>query len=70
MYANEKIKDCMYTCKVKAYEMPRILGISESSYYRKMRCEMSNDEQKEIIQKIKQYAKERSLGNGRNTLSE
>lgn len=60
----------MYSCRVKAYEMPNILGISESSYYRKMRCEMSKDEQKEIIQKIKQYAKERNLGNDSNTLSE
>lgn len=49
----------MYSCKVKAYEMPGILGISESSYYRKMRCEMSKDEQNEIIQKIKQYAEEK-----------
>lgn len=70
MDPNEKIKDCMYSCRVKAYEMPRILGISESSYYRKMRCEISKDEQNEIIQKIKQYAKERSHSNDRRTLSE
>lgn len=65
METNGKIKDCMYSCRVKAYEMPRILGVSESSYYRKMRCEMPSDEQKAIIQKIKEYAKERSLSNAK-----
>ena len=70
MQTNIKIKNCMYSCKIKAYEMPHILGISESTYYRKMRFEMSRDEQNEIIQKIKQYAKERNIDNDRNTLSE
>lgn len=65
METNKKIKDCMYSCRVKAYEMPHILGISESSYYRKMRREMSSDEQKNIIQKIKDYAKDRSLCDGK-----
>ena len=65
METNKKIKDCMYSCRVKAYEMPHILGISESSYYRKMRLEMSSDEQKNIIQKIKDYAKDRSLCDGK-----
>lgn len=65
MEVNGKIKDCMYSCRVKAYEMPRILGVSESSYYRKMRNEMPSDEQKAIIQKIKEYAKERSISDGK-----
>lgn len=65
METNKKIKDFMYACRVKAYEMPQLLGVSESSYYRKMRCEMSEDDQNEIIQKIQQYAKERNPGNDR-----
>lgn len=45
---------------VKQYELANIMGVSVNTLVRKMRVELPEEQQKELAEKIKQYAKERN----------
>lgn len=46
---NQKIRIAMIQNNVKQYEVAKLLGISETSLCRKLREELPEDEQNEIV---------------------
>lgn len=42
---------------MKMYQLAEVLGISENTLLRKMRHELSDEEQKEIVTKIQEWSK-------------
>ena len=57
---NKRIRIAMIQNDVKQYEVAKILGISETSLCRKLREELPEDEQDEIIAKIEEQEGERT----------
>lgn len=50
--ANDAVKRTMQKYDVRQWELALMLGISENTMYRKMRTELSLDEQKKLIDLI------------------
>lgn len=53
---NKLIRDALAKHDYKQWELAEIMGISEFSLSRKMRHELPEEEQKEIVSKIEEYA--------------
>lgn len=51
---NQKIRIAMIQNNIKQYEVAKLLGISETSLCRKLREELPDEEQDEIVSKIKE----------------
>ena len=54
------IRNALLIHNVKQYELANIMGVSVNTLVRKMRVELPEEQQKELAEKIKQYAKERN----------
>lgn len=54
---NKLIRDALAKHDYKQWELAEIMGINEFSLSRKMRHELPEEEQKEIVSKIEEYAK-------------
>lgn len=50
--ANDAVKRTMQKYDVRQWELALMLGVSENTMYRKMRTELSLDEQKKLIDLI------------------
>lgn len=51
---NQKIRIAMIQHNIKQYEVAKLLGISETSLCRKLRDELPETEQDDIVSKIKE----------------
>ena len=51
---NEKIRIAMIQNNLKQYEVAKLLGISETGFCRKLREELPEEEQNDIVSKIKE----------------
>ena len=56
---NMKIRLTLMETGVRQYELGKLLGVSESTIWRKMRFEMPEEEQEKIVRLIKE-----SVNNG------
>lgn len=56
---NMKIRLALMETGVRQYELGKLLGVSESTIWRKMRFEMPEEEQEKIVRLIKE-----SVNNG------
>lgn len=52
---NPIIQEAKESKRLFNYEIAKILGVSEMTYYRMMRSELPVNEQKEIAKQIEQY---------------
>lgn len=53
---NSKIKEMLFKTGVKYYRLAQLMGISESTLYRKLREEFSKEERDKVIGLIKEEA--------------
>lgn len=60
---NKEVQRALFENDLKPYHLAEILGIRKESAWRKLRAEMSADEQKRICILIDAYAKEKKRGN-------
>ena len=60
-FINADVKLQAYQKGVKLYELPKQLGISESTFYRLMRLELSAENHKKMLEAINKIATQRQL---------
>lgn len=53
-FVNGDIKQQTAMRGVKLYELPKKLGMSESTFYRLMRTELNDDDRKRVLNAIKE----------------
>ena len=56
--ANEKIKEALKNKGLRQWQLAEMLGISEQTICRRMRKELSQDEQEKMISIIEDHKKE------------
>lgn len=57
---NYIVSEAFFRTGVAKYQFANYIGISEQTLYRKLRIELPIEEQKEIVKKIEEFAKEPS----------
>ena len=63
--ANEKIKQAAKEAGVKLWEVAEIVGVTDSTFSKKLRRELAEELQQTILAEIKRLAAEKEAANGK-----